>query len=134
MACAITTKAKRSTIHPTPTTHRNDRKSEDGQNALANPNKKLPTHQPDEVQYATRGLSCGWATRAGSVANPRAWAYSSQPTVNRGLTESAWATMVLMLSGLCARLRYVPDRPKSSLVQSRWVQIGYITVRVSQAS
>ena len=28
---------------------------------------------------ATRGLSCGWATLAGSVRNPQAWAYSNQP-------------------------------------------------------
>ena len=49
---------------------------------------------------STRGLSCGWATRAGSVRNPRAWAYSSQPTVNLGFTESHWATIALMLSGM----------------------------------
>jgi hypothetical protein len=35
-----------------------------------------------------------------SVTNPRAWLYSSQPTVNLGLTELVWATTVLMLSGI----------------------------------
>ena len=33
------------------------------------------------------------------MAKPRACAYSNQPTVNRGFTTSAWATIGFMLSG-----------------------------------
>ena len=57
--------------HPTPKTQYSHPKSEDRQSAPANPNTKLHTHQPDEVQYATRGLSWGERTRAGSVMKPR---------------------------------------------------------------
>ena len=40
------------------------------------PSDNLPKH-PKEVQYETDALSWGERTRAGSILNPRAWAYST---------------------------------------------------------
>ena len=52
---------------------------------------------------STRGLSRGCRTRAGSTTKPRAWAYSRKPSVKRGATGSATATMALQLSGMTTR-------------------------------
>lgn len=56
-----------------------------------------------------------WATLARSALNLLAWAYSSRPTMKRGLTESAWATMALMLSGM----RTLKATPKNAQAASQ---------------
>ncbi len=50
------------------------------------------------MQYATRGLSCGEATLAGSTARPRACAYSSHSRFHRGSSRSALVTTGVRLS------------------------------------
>ena len=49
---------------------------------------------------STRGLSCGERTRAGSITNPRAWAYSTNAWFNRGSSASARSTIAFRLSGI----------------------------------
>jgi len=48
---------------------------------------------------STRPLSCGARTLAGSIRNPRDWAYSTNATFNTGSSASAFVTTVAMLSG-----------------------------------
>src|SRR5437016_4675349 len=47
--------------------------------------QKGALNQLDEVQYETCSLSFGFRTRAGSSKNPRAWLYSTNARVGRGL-------------------------------------------------
>ncbi len=49
---------------------------------------------------STRGLSCGERTRAGSILNPRAWAYSTNAWFNLGANGSAVSTTADKLSGI----------------------------------
>ena len=49
---------------------------------------------------STRGLSCGERTRAGSITNPRACAYSTNAWFKRGSSGSAPSTIADMLSGI----------------------------------
>ena len=49
---------------------------------------------------STRGLSCGDRTRAGSILNPRACAYSTNAWLNRGSSGSAPSTTADRLSGI----------------------------------
>ena len=49
---------------------------------------------------STRGLSCGRRTRAGSIRNPLAWAYSTNAWLNRGSSGSASSTTADRLSGI----------------------------------
>src|SRR3954468_353001 len=48
---------------------------------------------------STRGLSVGVATRAGSITNPRDWAYSTNASLNRGPSGAALVTTGVRLSG-----------------------------------
>ena len=48
---------------------------------------------------STRGLSVGVATRAGSITNPRDWAYSTNASLNRGSNPSALVTTGVRSSG-----------------------------------
>jgi hypothetical protein len=52
------------------------------------------------VQCETNALSQGRRTRAGSIRNPRAWAYSTNAWLKRGSVASASSTTVAMLSGM----------------------------------
>ena len=49
---------------------------------------------------STLGLSVGVRTRAGSITNPLAWAYSTNAWFKRGSIRSALVTAVDMLSGI----------------------------------
>ena len=55
---------------PTPTTRRNDPRSDDPPKRGDQHKHETPTHQPEKVQYATRGLSLGFRARAGSIRVP----------------------------------------------------------------
>ncbi len=48
---------------------------------------------------STRGLSVGVRTRAGSITNPRDWAYSTNASLNLGSSPSALVTTGVRLSG-----------------------------------
>lgn len=49
---------------------------------------------------STLGLSVGVRTRAGSITNPRDWAYSTNASFNLGSSGSAVVTTGLRLSGI----------------------------------
>ncbi len=71
--------------------------------AAARSGKSSPAKNEPRTYCTVRctfALSFGERTRAGSVKNPLAWAYSSQPTVNVGLVGSASDTTGLRLSGI----------------------------------
>ena len=55
---------------------------------------------------STLGLSCGERTLAGSILNPRAWAYSTKAWLKRGSSGSAPSTTAERLSGIS-----VPNTP-----------------------
>jgi hypothetical protein len=63
---------------------------------------KVPPFQKRPRAYWTNrsiwGLSFGRRTRAGSSTNPRAWLYSTNARVGRGLSESVPATAAGKLS------------------------------------
>ena len=61
---------------------------------------RLPNHPNPEVQCEAKPLSVGLRTRAGSIRNPRAWAYSTKAWLNRGSSRSACSTMAEVLSGM----------------------------------
>ena len=74
-------------------------------------------------------LSHGWATRAGSVTNPRAWAYSNQPTLNCGLSESALGTTGVILSGISTlntppKNRHAASQP-AMIASSVWENVNH---------
>ena len=50
------------------------------------------------------------------MAKPRAWEYSTHSRVSCGFTVSAFATTGLMLSGFCARPRYVAEVMRMGLL------------------
>jgi hypothetical protein len=52
------------------------------------------------VQYEDKPLSVGVRTLAGSITNPRHWAYSTKAWLKRGSSRSALVTTLAMLSGI----------------------------------
>jgi len=70
-------------------------------------------HIPREVQSVAQALSVGVRTRAGSMANPRDWAYSKNPALNLGATGSAACTIGFMLSGI-RTLNTPPKKPQAA--------------------
>ena len=61
---------------------------------------------------STRGLSCGRRTRAGSMWNPRLWAYSTNAWFNRGANGSASSTTADRLSGITVANTPPKNRPR----------------------
>ena len=81
-----------------PAHHDPARRCAPGRSAKSSPAKKLP--RTNATIRSTRGLSCGDRTLAGSIRNPRSWAYSANAALIRGSVGCARSTIADMLSGM----------------------------------
>ena len=79
--------------------------------AIGEVDEALPFHQRSRtyrMPFSTCGLSRGARTRAGSRSRPRAWLYSTNARVGRGLSASGPATA----AGKLSRIRRTGRPPK----------------------